>query len=77
MKKKKNENPIVIYQAKSGALELRTDVTQDTFWLTQQQVGEVFNVQKAAISKHVKNIFESGELKENVVSSILEHTTQH
>jgi len=40
-------------------------------------MAELFNVNVPAISKHLKNIFESGELQEDVVSSILEHTTQH
>ena len=72
MKKKEPDNQIVIYQAKSGALELRTDTAGETFRLTQQQVAQVFNVQKAAISKHVKNIFESGELDKWSTVSILE-----
>jgi len=72
MKQKKIGNQIVIYQAKSGALELRADAEQDTFWLTQQQVAQIFNVQKAAISKHVKNIFASGELEEHSTISKME-----
>ncbi len=73
MKKiKKANDQIVIYQTNSGALELRADADRDTFWLTQQQVGEIFNVQKAAISKHVKNIFESGELTQKATVSKME-----
>ncbi len=71
-KKQKRENQIVVYQAKSGALELRADAPRETFWLTQQQVAQIFNVQKAAISKHVKNIFDSGELDKRSTVSILE-----
>ena len=44
---------------------------------TQAQMAELFDVKIPAISKHLKNIFESGELNEKVVVSILEHTTQH
>jgi prophage maintenance system killer protein len=72
MNQKKFNNQIVIYQAKSGALELRADAARDTFWLTQQQVAQIFNVQKAAISKHVKNIFESGELEKRSTVSKME-----
>jgi hypothetical protein len=73
MKKiKKTNNQIVIYQAKTGALELRADVRRDTFWLTQQQVAEIFDVQKAAISKHVNNIFKSGELTKSATVSKME-----
>ena len=67
---------LVVYQSKSGALELRTDIKQGTIWLTQLQMSELFDVQKAAISKHFKNIFDSGELKKNSVVSILETTAK-
>ncbi len=70
--KEKQKNTIVVYQAKSGALELRADTRKDTFWLTQQQIAELFDVQKAAISKHIKNIFDSGELEQKSTVSILE-----
>lgn len=69
MKKKKDIKQIVVYQAPSGAVEVRLDVSKETIFLTQQQVAELFNVQKAAISKHAKNIFETGELdKKSTVS---------
>jgi len=63
---------VVIYQAKSGAIELQADVSSETLWLTQQQIAEVFNVQKAAISKHVKNIFDSEELSREATVSKME-----
>ena len=46
----------------------------ENVWLSQQQIANLFGVQRPAITKHLKNIFESGELEENSVSSILEHT---
>jgi hypothetical protein len=49
----------------------------ETIWLTQQKIADLFGVQRPAVTKHLKNIFEAGELIEEVVSSILEHTTQH
>ena len=72
MKKDSSNKRTVIYQAKSGALELRADASQDTFWLTQEQVARVFNVQKAAISKHVRNIFDSKELTKKATVSKME-----
>lgn len=71
MKKIQNKG-VVIYQAKSGAIELSMDAKQQTFLLTQKQVGEIFDVQKAAISKHVKNIFDSGELQKKATISKME-----
>jgi len=65
---------IIIYQSKSGSLELKTDKKHETIWLTQDQMASLFDVQKAAISKHLKNIFISEELEEKAVVSILEIT---
>lgn len=71
MKKEKQRNTI-IYQAPNGAVEVRLDAKKETILLTQQQVAELFDVQKAAISKHVKNIFDTKELEEGATVSILE-----
>ncbi|HLB56431.1 MAG TPA: virulence protein RhuM/Fic/DOC family protein [Coxiellaceae bacterium] len=72
--KKQNDtiNQTVIYQSKTGSLELKTDNQFETIWLTQQQVAELFEVQKAAISKHVKNIFDCGELNHMATVSKME-----
>lgn len=72
MIKKENTKQIAIYQAPNGAVEVRLDINKETIFLTQQQVGELFNVKKAAISKHVKNIFDTGELNKKSTVSILE-----
>ena len=63
---------MVIYQAKSGAIELRGDFGKETIWANLNQIGELFDVQKAAVSKHLKNIFECGELSKKATVSILE-----
>lgn len=52
-------------------------VQDETIWATQKSIAQLFYVGVPAISKHLKNIFESGELDEKVVVSILENTTQH
>lgn len=71
-----NKGEIVIYKSKEGPrLEVR--LQGDTIWLTQKQIAELFGTQRPAITKHLNNIFERGELQEKMVSSILEHTTQH
>lgn len=67
------ENEIIIYQPDS-TLKLEVRLEEDTVWLTQQQIADLFGVKQPAISKHLKNIFESGELIESSVHSILEYT---
>jgi prophage maintenance system killer protein len=71
-KTNKKEEGLVVYQTKTGAIEISVDINRETFLLTQQQTAEIFGVQKAAISKHVKNIFDSGELGKKATVSILE-----
>jgi hypothetical protein len=71
------KNEIVIYQTNDTETQIEIQFEQDTFWLTQQQIAELFGTQRPAITKHIGKIFNSGELDEKVVSSILEHTTKH
>lgn len=73
------KDEIILYKPNELAehIEVRIDGERDTVWLTQQQIADLFGTQRPAITKHLGNIFKSGELDENVVCSILEHTTQH
>ena len=71
------ESQIILYTTPEGDIKVNTILQNETIWLTQNTMAGLFGVQRPAITKHLKNIFESGELDEQVVSSILEHTTQH
>lgn len=64
---------IILYQPDS-TIRLEVRLEDETVWLTQQQIADLFGVKQPAISKHLKNIFESGELNEASVYSILEYT---
>lgn len=64
---------IILYQP-NETVRLEVKIQEDTVWLTQQQIALLFGVKQPAISKHFKNIFESGELDELSVYSILEYT---
>ena len=72
------ENPesarIVLYQNADGKVTVNVTFARETFWLTQKAMAELFGVKVPAINKHLKNIFESGELVEPSVISILETT---
>ena len=65
---------MIIYENSDGKTIIDVRFDEDTLWLTQMQMADLFGVQKAAISKHLKNIFESKELIENAVVSILQTT---
>jgi len=64
----------LLYTSPEGDVKVEAVLAEETVWLTQENMTQVFGVQKAAISKHLKNIFLSGELDENSVVSILETT---
>jgi hypothetical protein len=72
-----DKSEIVLYKTSDGKVRIDTVFQDETIWLTQTKMAELFDVNVPAISKHLKNIFESGELDEKVVVSILENTTQH
>ena len=63
---------IVIYR--DGTVMLETTVDEDTVWLSQKQISELFDVKVPAVSKHLKSIFENSELEENSVVSKMEIT---
>ncbi|NMB48755.1 virulence protein RhuM/Fic/DOC family protein, partial [Candidatus Kuenenbacteria bacterium] len=65
MSKKELKNKIVIYQAKSGAIELKGDLKQETIWATQAEMARIFEVTPQNITLHLKNIFKDKELDKN------------
>ena len=67
-----SDNKLILYTDKRGDVELRADVEKDTMWATLNQIADIFRVQKAAISKHLKNIYASGELRQNSTVSKME-----
>lgn len=67
-----NETKLVIYKAPNGETRLDVTVHGDTIWLTQRQIAELFGTKVPAISKHLKNIFESGELERDATISKME-----
>ena len=71
------ELQFLIYNTPTENVKIDVVVKDETIWLTQKAMSALFDVQIPAISKHLKNIFEQGELDEKVVISILETTTQH
>lgn len=68
------ENQIIFYQSETGNITLNVTYYNESFWLTQKNVAQLFGVEVPAISKHLKNIFESGELNEISVISKMETT---
>jgi hypothetical protein len=76
MGEKKDSSDFIIYTSSDGDVRVDVFIKEETVWLTQKAIGELFGVQRPAITKHLSNIFDSGELNEKSVSSILEHTAK-
>ncbi len=72
-----NQSQIILYKTTDGNIKIDTVFQNESIWLTQAQMAELFDVKRPAVTKHLKNIFESGELDEQVVRSNLEHTTSY
>lgn len=67
-----NNTQLVIYQTPNGETQLDVTVRGETIWLTQRQIAELFGTKVPAISKHLKNIFASGELERDTTISKME-----
>ncbi|MCF0230163.1 MAG: virulence RhuM family protein, partial [Parasporobacterium sp.] len=72
-----NEMQFILYQAENQDVTVNAVIKDETIWITQKAMAELFDVQVPAISKHLRNIFDEGELDEKVVISKMETTTQH
>jgi hypothetical protein len=70
----KQQSDFILYTGNDGKVNVEVFLKDETVWLTQKAIAELFGVQVPAINKHLKNIFEAGELKEKSVISILETT---
>ena len=71
------DNKIIIYQSDDGKTQLDVTLENETVWLTQAQMAELFQKDRTVIGRHIRNIFKEGELDEKVVSAKIAHTTQH
>jgi hypothetical protein len=72
-----NTGEILIYQNNEGSIKIDVRLEEETVWLSQAQMGLLFNKDKRTISEHIGNIFKEGELDEKVVVRKFRTTTQH
>lgn len=74
MRKVKKDKEIIVFQAKTGAIELRGDVERETVWATQAQIADIFSAERSVITKHIRNILRDKELDANAVCAKFAHT---
>lgn len=67
-----NTGEIILYQTSDGQTAIDVRLENETIWLTQKQIAELFGTEVPAISKHIKNIFSTGELQEKSTVSRME-----
>lgn len=71
-----NTGEIILYQPDS-TVQLEVRLEQETVWLSQVQMAQLFQRDRTVIGRHIKNIFKEGELNPSVVCAKFAHTTQH
>ena len=72
MEDKNQNNNIIFYTTPKGNVKIDVVFNEETFWLNQKRMAELFGVEVPAINKHLSNIYETGELIKNATISILE-----
>ena len=68
---------IILYQTADGRTSVDVKLENETVWLSKEQMAVLFERDRTVISRHIKNIFEEGELDEKVVCAKFAHTTPH
>lgn len=76
MKKGDNSSEIIIYEGADGVPKIEVRVKDETVWLTQKQMAELFDKDRKTITEHIGNIFKEGELKEDSVCRKSQHTAE-
>jgi len=71
------DSKIVIYKTSDGQTSIDVKLENETVWLSQQQMAVLFGKDRTVIGRHIRNVFEEGELEEKVVCAKFAHTTQH
>ncbi|MBO6288394.1 MAG: virulence protein RhuM/Fic/DOC family protein [Prevotella sp.] len=71
------ENKIIIYQTEDGQTQIDVRLENDTVWLTQAQMAELFQKDRTVITRHINNVFKEGELAKEQVCAKFAHTTRH
>jgi len=70
----KRESDFLLYTAPDGRVRLEIFIKDENIWLTQEKIAQLFGVDRSVVTKHLKNIFESGELEEKSVRANFAHT---
>ena len=67
---------ILLYKTPNGIVKVEIYLMNETIWLTQQKIADLFGVDRTVVTKHLKNVFETAELTENSVCAKIAHTAE-
>jgi hypothetical protein len=73
----KKDSEFLIYEAQDGGIKIDVILENETVWLSQEQMAQLFGKGRSTITEHIQNVFAEGELQEEVVCRKFRHTTQH
>ena len=62
-----NDNQIIIYKTEDGVTKIDVRLENETVWLSLDQIADLFQRDKSTISRHIKNVFEEGELQKDAL----------
>ena len=74
VKSNKNTPELVLYKSKDGNIQMDVQMERDTIWLSQAQLAELFSTERSVVTKHLRNVFNSGELEKDSVCAKFAHT---
>ena len=70
-------NEIEIFKSPDNNIEISVTLTEDTVWLNQEQLGQLFDRDRTVVGRHIKHIFKEGELDESVVCADFAHIIEN
>ena len=76
VKKELEKGEIIIYEDKKGHAKLEVNLKDETLWLSQKQVAELFNIDRTVVTKHIRNVFKDKELDKKSVCAKFAHTAE-
>ena len=71
------QGDVIIYQSNDTNITTNVLFKNETFWMPQKDIAQLFNVERSTISRHLQNIFNEHELDKSVVCAEIAHTTKH
>jgi hypothetical protein len=70
------DNQLTLYRSQDGSVQLEVKLEKETIWLTQKQMANLFQTERSVVTKHLRNVFSTGELDKGSVCAKFAHTAE-